>query len=340
MYALLRRILFTLSPEAAHHAALGGLSAFAGLFAACGRRVPANPRRRLGLVFPNPVGLAAGLDKDGRYLKGLAALGFGFIEVGTVTPRPQPGNPRPRLFRLVREEALINRMGFNNEGMEALARRLERLEHRPPVLGINIGRNKDTPNERAAADYLACLERLFPYADYFTINVSSPNTPGLRGLQTAAALGALAADLLQARERLSARHRRRPPLLFKLAPDLGPEELDAIARTVEAEAIEGLVLTNTTIARPGLEGHPLAGEAGGLSGPPLRPLAEAVLRAMRVRLGARAVLIGVGGICSAEDARARFAAGADLIQLYTGLIYRGPALIADCSRAAPPESPP
>lgn len=337
MYSLLRRLLFALPPETAHAAALGALAALPAPLLRLGWRVPTNPRERLGLRFPNPVGLAAGWDKDGRAIEGLAALGFGFVEVGTVTPRAQPGNPRPRLFRLPEHEALINRMGFNNEGMEALARRLERLRRRPPVLGINIGRNKDTPNAHAAADYLACLERLFPYADYFAVNVSSPNTEGLRGLQSAAALRDLAAALLEARERLSGRHHRRPPLLLKLAPDLAPQALDEVAATVRELRIEGLILTNTTTARPGLKDHPLAAEAGGLSGRPLRPLAEATLRALRARLGPEPLLIGVGGIVSGEDARARFEAGADLIQLYTGLVYRGPALLAECVRAAPTE---
>lgn len=327
-------------PEAAHAVALGALSLSPRLARLLAPRVAARPRRRLGLLFPNPVGLAAGWDKDGKALEGLSALGFGFVEIGTVTPRPQPGNPRPRLFRLLEHEALINRMGFNNEGMEALARRLERLRRRPPVLGINIGRNKDTPNEEAERDYRACLERLFPYADYFTINVSSPNTPGLRGLQSADALRALASALLDARERLGARHGRRPPLLFKLAPDLAPQELDALAAAVRELGIEGLVLTNTTLSRPGLESHGLASEPGGLSGRPLRPLAETILREMRERLGPEPLLIGVGGILSAEDAERRFAAGADLIQLYTGLIFRGPSLIAECARVAPAETVP
>lgn len=334
MYALLRPLLFSFAPETAHALALAGLSAFPVLARWFSSTVPENPRDRLGLHFPNPVGLAAGWDKDGRAIEALALLGFGFVEVGTVTPRPQPGNPPPRLFRLPEQRALINRMGFNNEGVEALARRLERLRRRPPVLGINIGRNKDTPNEEADRDYRTCLERLFPYADYFTINISSPNTPGLRGLQTAAALRELAIALFEARERLAARHRRRPPLLFKLAPDLEEAALDQIAEVVEEVGIEGLVLTNTTTSRTGLDGHPLAREAGGLSGAPLRPLAEAVLRRMRARLGSGPLLIGVGGICSGADARARFAAGADLIQLYTGLIYQGPSLIAECARAA------
>ncbi|MDW8479679.1 MAG: quinone-dependent dihydroorotate dehydrogenase [Xanthomonadales bacterium] len=337
MYALLRPLLFALPPETAHAAALGALAIGRPLVRLALPRPPARPRRVLGLEFPNPVGLAAGLDKDGRHLPALAALGFGFVEVGTVTPRPQPGNPPPRLFRLAAHEALINRMGFNNEGAEALARRLERRPF-PGILGINVGRNRDTPNEQAAEDCRRCMERLFPFASYLVVNLSSPNSPGLRALQAAESLRRLAGELLDARERLAARHRRRVPLLFKLAPDLEPGEIEAIAAVVSELALEGLVLTNTTVAREGLEDEPLApGSAGGLSGRPLRARAEAVLRAFRERLGPGPALIGVGGIASGADAAARFAAGADLIQLYTGLVYRGPRLIAECVRAAPPD---
>jgi dihydroorotate dehydrogenase len=333
LYALARTALFRLDPEVAHDLALKSL-------AALGRRADwlgagesrDETCRAMGLEFPNPVGIAAGLDKNGEYVDALAALGFGFIEVGTVTPRPQPGNPRPRLFRLEEHQALLNRLGFNNQGVERLLRNVERASFRG-ILGINIGKNFDTPIERAAEDYLACLEAVYARASYVTVNISSPNTKNLRELQSGALLGGLLAALMEKRAALAQRHGAAKPLLVKVAPDLDDAQIEAIAELALAHRVDGLIATNTTISREGVEGHRLASEAGGLSGRPLMARATRVLARFAQALGGRVPLIGVGGILDGADARAKVDAGASLVQVYTGFIYRGPVLIAEARRA-------
>jgi dihydroorotate dehydrogenase len=286
----------------------------------------------MGLDFANAVGLAAGLDKNAAYIDALAALGFGFIEVGTVTPRPQPGNPKPRLFRLEGHEALINRLGFNNEGVEKLLRNVEKARYRG-VLGINIGKNFDTPIERAASDYLTCLDAVYERASYVTVNISSPNTKNLRELQSGERLGELLAALMERRRALAQRHGATRPLLVKIAPDLDDAQIEAIAEAAVRHGIDGLIATNTTLARDAIAGDPRAGEAGGLSGRPLFARSTLVLGKLARALAGRVPLIGVGGILSGADARAKIDAGASLVQVYTGFIYRGPALIGDMRRA-------
>jgi dihydroorotate dehydrogenase len=328
LYELARPLLFHIDPETAHALALPSfrLAQRLGLAGLPGRAI-AGPRvRAMGLDFPNPVGLAAGLDKDGEFIDALAAFGFGFLEVGTVTPRPQPGNPRPRMFRIVEREAIINRMGFNSSGVARLAENVRRARY-DGILGVNIGKNFDTPVERAAEDYVACLEQVYPLASYVTVNVSSPNTKGLRQLQRADELGALLAALAGARDRLARTHGRRVPLALKIAPDLDDEEIAAIARALLDHGIDAAIATNTTVSRNGVEGLAHADEAGGLSGAPLRPLATAAVRKLGAALEGRIPIIGVGGIMSAEDAREKLDAGASLVQVYTGLVYRGPALV-------------
>ena len=282
-----------------------------------------------GLRFPNPIGLAAGMDKGQVLVPAWFRLGFGFVEVGTVTPRPQPGNPRPRLFRLPEHRAIVNRMGFNNPGAARVARRLSRLPRQPGPVGVNVGRNKDTPNERAAADYVAAFRALAPYADYAAINVSSPNTPGLRELQAAAGLRALVEQVARARDELRTSTGRRVPLLVKVSPDEPPDRLDAIADAVVAGGADGLIATNTTLSRDAVAGDPRAAEAGGLSGPPLREAAERACARLFLRVGTRAPIVGVGGIATAEDAYRRIRAGASLLQVYTAFVYGGPSTPRD-----------
>ena len=333
LYSLARQALFRLEPERAHDLALKSLCALGPAAAMLGTAPDAAEKRSvLGLEFPNPVGLAAGLDKNGAYIDALAALGFGFIEVGTVTPRPQPGNPPPRMFRLVGHEALINRLGFNNEGVEALLRNVERARFRG-ILGINIGKNFDTPIERAADDYLAGLDAVYDRATYVTVNISSPNTKNLRDLQSPAALEALLRSVMERRDALAARYGRVKPLLVKVAPDLEEAQVEAIASVAVKHRIDGLIATNTTIARDDVAGERHANEAGGLSGRPLFARATRVLRQFHERLGGKVALVGVGGILSGADARAKFDAGASLVQVYTGFIYKGPALVAEARRA-------
>ncbi|MBS3960154.1 MAG: quinone-dependent dihydroorotate dehydrogenase [Xanthomonadaceae bacterium] len=339
MYGLARALLFRLDAERAHALALKGLDATwrSGLNPLLARRPAPLPTQAFGLDFENPVGLAAGLDKNGDCIDALAALGFGFIEIGTTTPKPQAGNPKPRMFRLPEHTALINRLGFNNEGVDALVRKVEasRLKRTGGAtrLGINIGKNRDTPNEQAASDYLHCLGRVYPLADYVAVNISSPNTAGLRELQEEKALRALVASLLDARESLATRHRRRVPLLVKIAPDLSEDDIDASARVLGELGVDGVICGNTTTDRLAIEGHPLAGEAGGLSGHPLYGRSTTVLRRLRSRLPAHIPLVGVGGILSGADAAGKATAGAELVQFYTGLIYRGPALVGECVEA-------
>ncbi len=332
MYRTLRPLLFSLEAEAAHHVTLYalGVAQRSHLMRWVAPPPPPDlPARAFGIDFPNPVGLAAGLDKNGEHLDALGALGFGFIEVGTVTPRPQPGNPKPRLFRLPEHEALINRMGFNNVGVDALARNIEQ-SHWRGVLGINIGKNKTTPNERAADDYLACLERVYPFASYITVNVSSPNTPGLRDLQQGDSLQRLIGTLMDAREKLAGLHGAHKPVLLKIAPDLDDAQMDAMAAALRGSGIDGLICTNTTIDRTGVAGSAHAGETGGLSGKPLFEPSTEILRGMARRLGDAMPLVGVGGVLTGSDAADKLEAGARLVQIYSGLIYRGPWLLTEC----------
>jgi dihydroorotate dehydrogenase len=335
MYALIRSLLFALDAEQSHDVALAALSLY-GRLPGRPRPIAGTPRTLLGLRFANPVGLAAGLDKDARALTGLARLGFGHIEVGTVTPLPQSGNPKPRLFRLPAARALINRMGFNSGGVTAMAGRLLALRDANrlggTLLGVNVGKNKDTPLDRAADDYICAMTAVYASADYLTLNLSSPNTPGLRTLQSADALGPLLAAVREAQARLAERHGRRVPVLLKIAPDLLGEDLEIIADAVLREGADGIIATNTTITRPGLDGEPLAQQAGGLSGAPLRPLSLATVTRLRSLVGPTVPVIGVGGIQTAADGAAMLAAGADLLQIYTGFIYRGPALVRELAR--------
>ncbi|WP_271680708.1 quinone-dependent dihydroorotate dehydrogenase [Thermomonas mangrovi] len=335
MYGLARPLLFALDAERAHGLGLASLEAAyrSGLNPLVGAAPKPLPTKALGLAFPNPVGLAAGLDKNGAHIDALLALGFGFVEVGTVTPRPQPGNPKPRMFRLPRQEAVINRLGFNNDGVDALVRNVERARRRNGLLGINIGRNKDTPNESAEDDYLHCLRKVYPLADYVTVNISSPNTAGLRELQEEQALRRLVSVLREAQEALAGVHGKRVPMLVKIAPDLSESDIDAAGRVLGDLQVDGVIATNTTIAREGVEGARHAEEVGGLSGAPLMAKSTSVLRMLRTRLPEAIPLVGVGGILHGADAATKQAAGATLVQLYTGLVYRGPALVGECVEA-------
>jgi dihydroorotate dehydrogenase len=290
----------------------------------------------MGIRFPNPVGLAAGLDKDGACIDGLAALGFGFIEIGTVTPRAQPGNAKPRMFRLPQANALINRMGFNNGGVDAFVRNVQAsrfYQDKQGVLGLNIGKNADTPIERATDDYLTCLEKVYPFADYVTVNISSPNTKNLRQLQQASELGALLSSLKQSQRSLADRHGRYVPIALKIAPDLDAEQIKSIADSLLQHQIDAVIATNTTTTRDAVQGLAHADEAGGLSGAPVLTLSNRVISALRAELGDTIPIIGVGGILSGADAREKMLAGASLVQVYTGLIYRGPALVSECVQA-------
>jgi len=333
LYTLARTALFKLDPEVAHDLTLKSLTLLGPGAALLGAGTDAGESRRvMGIDFPNPVGLAAGLDKNGDYIDALGALGFGFLEIGTVTPRPQPGNPKPRMFRLPEHEAIIDRLGFNNHGVERLLRNVERASFRG-VLGINIGRNFDTPNERAADDYLQCLEAVYGHATYVTVNISSPNTKNLRDLQSSEALDALLGAVMAKRAALAQRHGGKKPLLVKVAPDLDDEQVEAIASIAVKHAVDGLIATNTTVARDLVKAHPHGLQAGGLSGRPLFEPSTRALEKLARALGGRIPLIGVGGILSGADARAKIAAGASLVQVYTGFIYRGPGLIAEARRA-------
>jgi dihydroorotate dehydrogenase len=337
LYPLARGALFALDAETAHHVTLDyiGRVSRMGLGAFVAPKVPDDPVTVMGLRFRNPVGLAAGLDKDGAYIDALARLGFGFIEVGTVTPLPQNGNPRPRMFRLPKAQALVNRMGFNNAGLEAFVANVQRSTFRSQggILGLNIGKNADTPIERAADDYLIGLDGVYPHADYVTVNISSPNTKQLRELQGGAQLGGLLAALKRRQALLADRHGRYVPLVVKIAPDLDLAQIDVIADALVAHRIDGVIATNTTLDRAAVQGLPHAEETGGLSGAPLTARSLRVVEALHRRLDGALPVIGVGGILTGDDARAKRAAGARLVQLYTGLVYRGPALVAECARA-------
>jgi dihydroorotate dehydrogenase len=334
LYQAFRPALFALEPESAHELAFGSLdlAAHVGVAKWLLPQVPPSPVTVMGLPFPNRVGVAAGLDKNAEHIDGLAAFGFGHIECGTVTPRPQPGNPRPRIFRLVEAEGLINRMGFNNGGVERFLANAGRARW-PGILGLNIGKNFDTPNDRAVDDYLTCLRAVYARASYVAVNISSPNTKGLRDLQAEDALHALLTALKAEQKALADRHGKYTPLAVKIAPDLDPAAIDGIARLLAGHRIDGVIATNTTLARDAVRGARHADETGGLSGRPLREKSTAVVRALAKALDGALPIIGVGGILCGADAKEKIDAGATLVQLYTGLIYRGPALVAECARA-------
>lgn len=332
MYSLLRPLLFSLPPERAHDLTLAALRH--GMGKLWPEKVPPRPVTVMGLDFPNPVGLAAGLDKNGDCIDGLASLGFGFLEVGTVTPRPQPGNPPPRLFRLPAAGALINRMGFNNRGVAYLVRAVEQSRFQG-VIGVNIGKNRDTPVDQAVDDYLYCMDRVHSVASYTVVNVSSPNTPGLRELQHGEALERLLEALRERQTRLDQRAGRRVPLVIKIAPDNDEAALSAMAAAFRAQGIDGVIVGNTTLSREGVDALPHGDEQGGLSGRPLKPLADRALARMSAALEGAIPLIGVGGIDSAAAAADKRACGADLVQVYTGLIYRGPGLVGEVASGWP-----
>ena len=338
-YALTRPFLFGLDAETAHELTMDML--------ARGQRTPLqwawcnetvhDPITLAGLTFPNRVGMAAGLDKNARCIDALAAMGFGFVEVGTVTPKAQPGNPKPRMFRLPEARALINRLGFNNEGLDAFITNVQRSQVRaqgkPLLLGLNIGKNATTPIENATSDYLSCLEGVYPHADYVTVNISSPNTQNLRALQSDAALDALLSAIAERREALATQHGKRVPVFVKIAPDLDEAQVSVIAATLQRHGMDGVIATNTTISRSAVQGQRHAEETGGLSGAPVLEASNQVIRQLRAALGKGFPIIGVGGVMSAEDAVSKIAAGADVVQIYTGLIYEGPALVAQAARA-------
>ncbi|MEH6460519.1 quinone-dependent dihydroorotate dehydrogenase [Chitinimonas sp. JJ19] len=334
LYPLLRPLLFAFEPETAHKLTFTGLEALhaLGFATVLGSREEDRPLEVMGLTFPNPVGLGAGLDKNGEHIDALADLGFGFIEIGTVTPRPQPGNPQPRLFRLPAAEGIINRMGFNNGGLDTLVKNVEAAQYRG-ILGINIGKNFDTPIEQAANDYLTCLTRVYPYASYVTVNISSPNTKNLRQLQGADELEKLLSALKDEQARLTVRHGRYVPLALKIAPDLEGEQIQEIARLLVEYRFDGVIATNTTLSRVGVEHLAHGKETGGLSGTPVRAKSTAVIRALATALNGRVPIIGVGGILEGSHAAEKMEAGASLVQIYSGLIYRGPALVAESIRA-------
>ncbi len=335
LYCLVRPLLFSLDPETAHDLTIQGLAraARSGLLPlAVSKPVACAPRTVMGLSFPNPVGLAAGLDKNGECINGMAALGFGFIEIGTTTPRPQPGNPKPRMFRLPEANALINRLGFNNKGVDHLIENVQRAEYRG-ILGINIGKNFDTPIEKAAEDYLICWRKVYAHASYVTINISSPNTQNLRALQDTEALDALLTQLKAEQARLADQHGKYVPLTVKIAPDLELAQIQSIAALLMRHQIDGVIATNTTIARDAIAGLQHAEETGGLSGAPVMEKSTAVIRALHQALDGALPIIGVGVILSGADAREKIDAGAQLVQIYTGMIYRGPDLVAEAVQA-------
>jgi len=336
-YPLARPALFAMDAETAHEVTLSGLQRAyeCGATRKLMHAQPKAPCTLMGMQLANPIGLAAGLDKNGAYIDALGNLGFGFIEVGTVTPRPQPGNPKPRMFRLPRANALINRLGFNNQGLDAFLANVQRSQWRKQggILGLNIGKNADTPIERAADDYLIGLEGVYPHADYVTVNISSPNTKNLRALQSGDELSALLGQLADKRRALEDQHQRRVPMAVKIAPDLTQEQIDAIADTLPRHGIDGVIATNTTLSRDAVSGQAHADEAGGLSGAPVHELSLKVIRRLKEQLGNSLAIIGVGGVMSGQQAREKMAAGADAVQLYTGLIYRGPALVGECVNA-------
>ena len=340
-YSLTRPFLFGMDAEAAHELTMDML--------ARGQRTPLqwawcnetvdDPVELAGLTFPNRVGMAAGLDKNARCIDALGAMGFGFVEVGTVTPKAQPGNPKPRMFRLPEARALINRLGFNNEGLDAFLRNVQQARFRtqtqrhPMLLGLNIGKNATTPIENATSDYLTCLEGVYPHADYVTVNISSPNTQNLRALQSDAALDGLLGAIAERRETLVTQHARRVPVFVKIAPDLDETQVSVIAATLQRHGMDGVIATNTTIGRSAVQGLRHAEETGGLSGAPVLEPSNQVIRQLRAALGSRFPIIGVGGVMSPQDAVSKIRAGADVVQIYTGLIYEGPALVVKAAKA-------
>ncbi|MBO3660309.1 quinone-dependent dihydroorotate dehydrogenase [Acinetobacter variabilis] len=331
LYSLARPLLFSLAPERAHELTLSLLKS-SHKMGMIRQNVAVKPVTCMGIEFPNPVGLAAGLDKNGAYIDALASQGFGFIEIGTITPRPQPGNPHPRLFRLLKAKAIINRMGFNNDGVDKLIENVKAAKFKG-VLGINIGKNADTPVEKAVDDYLICLEKVYNYASYITVNISSPNTKNLRSLQSGDALTELLETLKNRQLELAQEHQHYVPLVLKVAPDLEAEDIAFIAKQLLQYKIDGLIVTNTTLSREGVEGLEHAEEAGGLSGAPVFEKSTACLAAFAEELKGQIPLIGVGGILSGADALAKKKAGASLVQVYSGLIYTGPELVKDCVAA-------
>ena len=331
-YPLARKLLFQCDPEDAHHWTMQALALAQSSGLVGAPRPPGRAVECMGLQFPNAVGLAAGLDKDGTAIDAFGAMGFGSVEIGTLTPLPQPGNDLPRLFRILPAQGIINRMGFNNQGIVAALPRIENRRY-PGILGVNIGKNKVTPNENALDDYLACLRAAHLGADYIAVNFSSPNTPGLRELQSAEALRALLLPLFAEEKVLAQRHGKRTPIAVKIAPDLDDPQLAAMANVFNEIGVDAVIATNTTIARDSVLGLPHAQETGGLSGAPVRAASTAIIRKLRAQLNKSIPIIGVGGIFSAEDAREKIEAGAKLVQIYTGFIYRGPALVRECVQA-------
>jgi dihydroorotate dehydrogenase len=336
-YPLVRPLLFALDAERAHALTFQSLEAAHRLgILPNSAPLPGKVVKLAGLRFPNPIGLAAGLDKNAAHLDALGSFGFGFIEVGTVTPRPQPGNPKPRMFRLPQARAIINRLGFNNEGLATFVRNVQQsawVKEKRGVLGLNIGKNADTPIDRATEDYLICLDGVYPWADYVTVNISSPNTKNLRDLQQDAALDELLGRLKERQATLAAQHGRHVPLFLKIAPDLDTSQIEQIAQALLRHEFEGVVATNTTLSRDKVAGLGHSTEAGGLSGAPLLEPSNEVIRQLRTALGSTVPIIGVGGVLSGDDALSKLKAGADLVQLYSGLIYRGPALVSEAVRA-------
>lgn len=334
MYPVLRKLLFSLEPETAHDFSLEclGVAERLKLLSLFSPSVEDSPVELLGLTFPNAVGLSAGLDKNGDYFNALGQLGFGFVEIGTVTPEPQAGNPKPRMFRLAEHEAIINRMGFNNKGVDYLVDRVKNRRF-DGILGINIGKNKVTAEEDALSDYEIAMEKVYPYADYITVNISSPNTPGLRNLQFGDNLDRLLEGLAIKQAQLSEQHGRRVPVLIKIAPDMNEEEVASISQTFLKHKVDGVIATNTTLDKSAVSDSPHAEEMGGLSGAPLTQQSTLIIQQLRAHLGSDMPIIGVGGIQQGSDAIEKLAAGANLVQVYSGFIYRGPALITDIRKA-------
>ena len=331
LYNIARPLLFSLDAETAHEFTLASLN-LAGRILPAGKPAASDAVEVMGLNFPNRIGLAAGLDKNGEAIDGLALMGFGFIEIGTITPRPQPGNPRPRMFRLPEVRGIINRMGFNNHGVDALVANVSRVKFKG-ILGINIGKNFDTPMESAADDYLICLDKVYPHASYVTVNISSPNTKNLRQLQGESELDDLLGKLKAAQTRLADTHGRYVPLTLKIAPDLEPEQVINIADALRRHRIDGVIATNTTIARDKVQGVRYGEQQGGLSGAPVFEASTAVVRQLAQALGRELPIIAAGGVLDGRGAKAKFDAGASLVQLYSGLVYRGPELVRECVRA-------
>ena len=337
LYPIVKPFLFALDPERAHNLTLSTLDALHSLGLAClsQEKIPRDERLFCGMKIPNPVGLAAGLDKDGKHIDALANLGFGFIEIGTVTPKAQPGNPLPRMFRLPKAEALINRMGFNNDGVDACVARVRQSTYWQAggILGLNIGKNASTPIEAAADDYLHCMQKVYDVASYITVNISSPNTKNLRQLQGADELSSLLNAIAEKKKQLADQYKKEVPLFLKIAPDLDLDQVQMIAELLLQYSIDAVIATNTTISRTQVAHLPFGHETGGLSGAPVKAASDSVIRALHQTLGSRIPIIGVGGILSGDDAKDKINAGASLVQLYSGLIYKGPQLIQECAQA-------